>query len=131
MGNDLLFVGIIALTFLVLYIITRLSFKEKELNIGLQVLGLGTVIIMLFVLMPKVVLDDSSFCGITAENITKTGNNMSIEYTRTCFDNPNTTGTSFYKWSMWILRIIISLAGLYFIIKMVLMLGKIRLKGEK
>lgn len=128
MGNDLLFAGIVVLIIVVLYTISRMRFKYKELNVGLQILGIGTILIMLLVLIPKIAMDDNSFCAITPDNITKNGDNTSIDYVRTCFDNPNTTSTSFYKWNLWIFRIVIILSGIGFIISMILLLNKIRLK---
>jgi len=126
MGNELLFFGILAVSFLVIYIISRINIDNehlKGLNIGLQLFGLGMVVILM-ILLPKVVMDDKDFCAILVENATVSGDSTSYDYVRSCFDNPNTTSTTFYKAVFWFFRVLIMFLGLYFIINTIISLTK-------
>jgi hypothetical protein len=126
LGNELLFIGIIATSFLIFFIISKISISDenfKWVNVGLQIFGLGMIIILM-ILLPKVVMDDKDFCAVLVKNATISGSTTSYDYERTCFDNPNTTSTIFYKIVFWFLRVIVFFLGIYFIMRTVLSLTK-------
>lgn len=71
---------------------------------------------MLFI--PKILLDDSEHCIIKPVNATVTGSLTEYDYDRVCFENENTTHTTFFRFVFSIIFIGI-FYWLYYLFKFV------------
>jgi len=105
MGLELI-IGLGIVGGLLAYLFFRMSEKELyDKHFLLRLLLLGCLF-GVFILVGKVGLDSMTQCTVEVSNSTVDGGVTSFEYEQFCFETPETTGLTFYKLTLWIVRLI-------------------------
>lgn len=80
-----------------LILIYRELNKEDHKMIRYFLLGM---IFLSALFIPKLLLDDSDFCSVKPVNATVTGSLTEYDYDHVCFDNPNNTNSTFFRFAL-------------------------------
>lgn len=97
--NEIAFiVGIGLVGLLLMYFANSLKEEHKLLKLFIHLM-----VITFLILVPKVMIDNNDYCEILANETITQDNVTTFDYTRVCFNNPNSTTTAFFKGMNWIL----------------------------
>ena len=96
----------------VIGLFTYVMFKLENGH-GLLKLFFFFAVIFLILLLPKIAIDESSYCEILTNTTTLTANTTAYTYERVCFTNTKTTANTFLSSIVWAQRIIITYMILY------------------
>jgi hypothetical protein len=95
--------GVVALILLSMFIALRDS--QASGVYALQIVLIG-FLLGIIVLIGKVGVESYDHCSWVVNNSTTVGNTTSYGYDRVCEINTNNTATSFYKVTLWIMRLV-------------------------
>ena len=107
--------GIIVLLsiFFVIILLLFFSFKLEKEHIFLKLFCL-IFAFWILLLVPKVAIDYSGDCIITATNSTTLGNTTSYVYESRCYASPHTTTTTLYEALLFFLKALIIYFGIFY-----------------
>lgn len=131
--NIVLMLGLGITGFLLIFMFFKLGDPErKHEHIFLQLILLG-FILSVFVLIGKASLDtdDYAYCSWNLNNYTSSGGNVTdMNYAFECPSTTPNTATTFYKLSLWIMRITITYLVIYYIFQLMNYFGIIKKPKE-
>lgn len=113
--------GILAAILILLFF--KLSDADDKKHFLLQILFLGFIMIIV-VLIGKSAVDYKDNCAWLVKNDTLTGNTTSYTYDYICDPDTNGTADTFYKVTVWIMRITGIYLFLYLLVESILAFGK-------
>lgn len=136
MNELVLILGLVGVTFALIALFYKLSQDNKNTHFLLQLIFLG-FIMALFVLISKSTVDYKNDCqwlvNYTEYHVNHTHNGIDDEhnyYMYQCNENTNDTSTSFYKLTVWIMRITMIYILLYFSMELFKYFGR-KKRGEE
>lgn len=131
MNELVLVLGLLGVTFALIALFFKLSQDKDNTHFLLQLIFLG-FIIGLFVLISKTTMDYKDNCDwlVNSTNYNATTNTTYYNHSYSCNINNNDTSTSFYKLTIWIMRITMIYILLYFAIELFKYFAK-KKRGEE
>lgn len=102
----------------------KLNSTEDNKHFLLQLLLLGFVLVIV-VLIGKAALDYKDDCSWVVANSTTSGGYDIYNYNYQCHTNDKTTADTFYKITLWIMRIVAIYIFLYFVYEVLVSFGLI------
>jgi hypothetical protein len=130
--NIVLMSGMGIVGFLLIFMFFKLGEGEKK-HYLLQLLMLG-FILGIFVLIGKASLDsnDYSYCSWNMKNYTSVGGNITdMNYSFECPNNPPNTAGTFYKTTLWIMRVTFIYLFIYYFYELMSYFGLIKRREKE
>lgn len=104
MSGTILVGGLAAVGLLLLLLFFKLSDGDNKKHFILQLIFLSFIMFVI-VLIGKTSIDYKDDCSWLVANSTTNGSLSSYEYEYTCNPSSNTTSTTFYQITVWLMRI--------------------------
>lgn len=116
MGGGVLVAGLGVVGVLLILLFFKLGEREDEKHFVLQMFFLAFIVFVM-VLIGKTAIDYKDDCDWHMSNSTVVGNITSYDYVYECNVNTNSTSSTFYDMTVWIMRIVVIYLFLYFAIE--------------
>lgn len=119
-----LIIAIASVGFLLAYLFFKTG-EEYDKHFLLRLLLLGCLF-GIFVLLGKVGLDSQNTCDLVMNETLVDGNLSTYNYEAVCYDNTQyNTGLTFYKLTLWIVRLLSAYILIYFFYELFMWLSKV------